>query len=198
MRTSRCPLAVAPITARILWLPFTYSWQTGVRQYALEESDSSVWWRSKMMPVGDLCCLAADRIAPWVNPSKKRPLILASCSTLFKCLQRFGEKVENIYGTDDARGRGLAKIIPYACLAAQVLKPEWIQKKALVCIGECPSIAPFLENNGPRPRKGPRSIVFKEWNDTRTFAYVKSTHRLQPLPQYMLCINLLPYMYIMN
>ena len=55
----------------------------------------------------------------------------------------------------------------------------------IVCIGECPSIAPFLENNGPRPRKGPRSIVFKEWNDTRTFAYVKSTHRLQPLPQYL-------------
>ena len=54
-----------------------------------------------------------------------------------------------------------------------------------VRIGECPSIAPFLENNGPRPRKGPRSIVFKEWNDTRTFAYIKSTHRLQPLPQYM-------------
>ena len=54
-----------------------------------------------------------------------------------------------------------------------------------LCIGECPSIAPFLENNGPRPRKGPRSIVFKEWNDTRTFAYIKSTHRLQPLPQYM-------------
>ena len=48
-------------------------------------------------------------------------------------------------------------------------------------IGECPSIAPFLENNGPRPRKGPRSIVFKEWNDTRTFAYVKSTQQLQPL-----------------
>ena len=55
----------------------------------------------------------------------------------------------------------------------------------LLCIGECLSIAPFLENNGPRPRKGPRSIVFKEWNDTRTFAYIKSTHRLQPLPQYM-------------
>ena len=44
---------------------------------------------------------------------------------------------------------------------------------------------PFLENNGPRPRKGPRSIVFKEWNDTRTFAYVKSTQQLQPLPRYM-------------
>ena len=54
-----------------------------------------------------------------------------------------------------------------------------------ISIGECPSIAPFLENNGPRPRKGPRSIVFKEWNDTRTFAYIKSTHRLQPLPLYM-------------
>ena len=52
-------------------------------------------------------------------------------------------------------------------------------------IGECPSIAPFLEKNGPRPRKGPMSIVFKEWNDTRTFAYIKSTQRLQPLPQYM-------------
>ena len=52
-------------------------------------------------------------------------------------------------------------------------------------IGECPSIAPFLENNGPRPRKGPRSIVFKEWNDTRTFAYVKSTQQLQLLPRYM-------------
>ena len=53
------------------------------------------------------------------------------------------------------------------------------------CIGECPSIAPFLKNNGPRPRKGPRPIVFKEWNDTRTFAYVKSTQQLQPLPRYM-------------
>ena len=68
-----------------------------------------------------------------------------------------------------------------------------VANKHLLRIGECPSIAPFLENNGPRPRKGPRSIVFKEWNDTRTFAYVKSTHRLQPLPQYMLCINVLPY-----
>ena len=55
----------------------------------------------------------------------------------------------------------------------------------ILSIGECPSIAPFLENNGPRPRKGPRSIVFKEWNDTRTFAYVKSTQQLQPLPRYM-------------
>ena len=52
-------------------------------------------------------------------------------------------------------------------------------------MGECPSIAPFLENNGPRPRKGPRSIVFKELNDTRIFACIKSTRRLQPLPQYM-------------
>ena len=54
-----------------------------------------------------------------------------------------------------------------------------------LCIGECPSIAPFLENNGPRPLAGPRSIIFKEWNDTRTFAYVKSTQQLQPLPRYM-------------
>ena len=66
-------------------------------------------------------------------------------------------------------------------------------RNSTLCIGECPSIAPFLENNGPRPRKGPRYIVFKEWNDTRTFAYIKSTHRLQTLPQYMQCINLLPY-----
>ena len=51
-------------------------------------------------------------------------------------------------------------------------------KTSVLRIGECPSIAPFLENNGPRPRKGPRYIVFKEWNDTRTFAYIKSTHRL--------------------
>ena len=65
-------------------------------------------------------------------------------------------------------------------------------KHNALCIGECPSIAPFIKNYGPRPRKGPRSIVFKEWNDTRTFAYIKSTHRLQPLPQYK-CINLLPY-----
>ena len=56
---------------------------------------------------------------------------------------------------------------------------------SVLCIGECPSIAPFFENNGPRPRK--------EWNDTRIFAYLKSTHRLQPLPQYMECINVLPY-----
>ena len=73
-------------------------------------------------------------------------------------------------------------------LAALVLLSVYICICLLVRyirIGECPSIAPFLENNGPRPRKGPRSIVFKEWNDTRTFAYIKSTHRLQPLPQYM-------------
>ena len=62
---------------------------------------------------------------------------------------------------------------------------RWRVLKRILRIGECPSIAPFLENNGPRPRKGPRSIVFKEWNDTRTFAYIKSTNRLQPLPQYM-------------
>ena len=43
-------------------------------------------------------------------------------------------------------------------------------------VGECLSIAPFLEKNRPRPHKGPRSIVCKEWNDTRTFAYIKSTH----------------------
>ena len=59
------------------------------------------------------------------------------------------------------------------------------QPISTLCIGECPSIAPFLKNNGPRPRKGPRCIVFKEWSDARTFAYIKSTHRLQPLPQYM-------------
>ena len=55
----------------------------------------------------------------------------------------------------------------------------------ILCIGECPSIASFLETNGRRPCKGLRSIVFKEWNDTRTFDYIKSTHWLQSLPQYM-------------
>ena len=43
----------------------------------------------------------------------------------------------------------------------------------------------FLENNGPRPHKGLRSIVFKELNDTRIFAYLKSTNPLQNLPRYM-------------
>ena len=38
-------------------------------------------------------------------------------------------------------------------------------------IGKCPRIVPFLENNGPRPLAGPRSIIFKEWSDTRTFSY---------------------------
>ena len=38
-------------------------------------------------------------------------------------------------------------------------------------IDKCPRIVPFLENNGPRPLAGPRSILFKEWSDTRTFSY---------------------------
>ena len=38
-------------------------------------------------------------------------------------------------------------------------------------IGKCPRIVPFLENNRPRPLAGPRSIIFKEWSDTRTFSY---------------------------
>ena len=71
------------------------------------------------------------------------------------------------------------------CLCNRKGKLNGKFKKRLLRIGECPSIAPFLENNGPRPRKGPRSIVFKEWNDTRTFAYVKSTQQLQTLPRYM-------------
>ena len=75
-----------------------------------------------------------------------------------------------------------------ACMLANC-ENSMIAHAALIRIGECPSIAPFLENNGPRPRKGPRSIVFKEWNDTRRFAYVKSTQQLQPLPRY----NLLSY-----
>jgi hypothetical protein len=28
----------------------------------------------------------------------------------------------------------------------------------------------------PRPQRGPRIIVFKEWRDTRTFSNLKSTH----------------------
>ena len=65
--------------------------------------------------------------------------------------------------------------------------------KHKICIEDCPSIAPFLKNNGPRPHKGPRFIIFKEWIDTRTSASLKSTHQLQPLPQFMECINLLPF-----
>ena len=38
----------------------------------------------------------------------------------------------------------------------------------ILYIGKCPRIVPFLENNGPRPLAGPRSIIFKEWSDTRT------------------------------
>jgi hypothetical protein len=43
-------------------------------------------------------------------------------------------------------------------------------------IGECPSNSPFLKNNGAEAPKGPRSIGFKEWRDTRTFSNLKSTH----------------------
>jgi hypothetical protein len=45
-----------------------------------------------------------------------------------------------------------------------------------VCIGECPSNSAFLKNNGAKAPKGPRSIVFKEWRDTRTFSNLKFTH----------------------
>ena len=44
------------------------------------------------------------------------------------------------------------------------------------CIGECPSNSPFLKNNGAEAPKGPRSIVFKEWRDARTFSNLKSTY----------------------
>ena len=43
-------------------------------------------------------------------------------------------------------------------------------------IGECPNNSPFLKNNGAEAPKGPRSIVFKGWRDTRTFSNLKSTH----------------------
>jgi hypothetical protein len=45
-----------------------------------------------------------------------------------------------------------------------------------LCIGECPSNSPFLKNNGAEAPKGARSIVFKEWRDTKTFSNLKSTH----------------------
>ena len=64
----------------------------------------------------------------------------------------------------------------YAMNTMFIFKTKEVKICVSLRIGECPSIAPFLEKNGPRPRKGPRSIVFKEWNDTRTFAYIKSTH----------------------
>ena len=44
-----------------------------------------------------------------------------------------------------------------------------------ICIGECPSNSIFLKDNGAEAPKGPTSIVFKEWRDTRTFSNLKST-----------------------
>jgi hypothetical protein len=55
----------------------------------------------------------------------------------------------------------------------------WIKVRArgqTFRIGECPSNSPFLKDNGAEAPKGPRSIVFKEWRDTRTFSNFKSTH----------------------
>ena len=45
----------------------------------------------------------------------------------------------------------------------------------LTCIGESPSICPFLKNNGHEALKGPSAIIFQEWTDTRTFSYLKYT-----------------------
>ena len=44
-----------------------------------------------------------------------------------------------------------------------------------LCIGESPSICPFLKNNGHEAPKGPSAIIFQEWTDTRTFSYLKYT-----------------------
>ena len=46
---------------------------------------------------------------------------------------------------------------------------------ATSCIGESPSICPFLKNNGHEAPKGPSAIIFQEWTDTRTFSYLKYT-----------------------
>ena len=50
-----------------------------------------------------------------------------------------------------------------------------IPVKVLLCIGESPSICPFLKNNGHEAPKGPSAIVFQEWTDARTFSYLKYT-----------------------
>ena len=44
-----------------------------------------------------------------------------------------------------------------------------------LCIGESPSICPFLKNNGHEAPKGPSAIIFPERTDTRTFSYLKYT-----------------------
>ena len=40
---------------------------------------------------------------------------------------------------------------------------------------EAPKICPFLKNNGHEAPKGPSTIIFQEWTDTRTFSYLKYT-----------------------
>jgi hypothetical protein len=55
-------------------------------------------------------------------------------------------------------------------------KSDGLQYCPGFCIGECPSNSPFLKNNAAEALKGPRSIVYKEWRDTRTFTNLISTH----------------------
>ena len=52
---------------------------------------------------------------------------------------------------------------------------NYIGTQGEVCIGENPSICPFLKNNGHEAPKGPSAIIFQEWPDTRTFSYLKYT-----------------------
>ena len=49
---------------------------------------------------------------------------------------------------------------------------NWYWKR---CIGESPSICPFLKNNGHEAPKGPSAIIFQEWTDTSTFSSLKYT-----------------------
>ena len=45
----------------------------------------------------------------------------------------------------------------------------------VLCIGESPSICPFLKNNEHEVSKGPSAIIFQEWTDARIFSYLKYT-----------------------